>query len=148
MFFRPADVSRPVCEILSPLFLSLPTPSFAYISSINPVLGGLLWSLCVLWAMVIICLLCSHSFMMLVCFLPLLPVLSLSLSHYILFTLTLSVNLNVHVQSLSFAYYSTALPFFFSSLLHSTSSTFCLLPLVIAFSLLSFHCFTDLKEKS
>lgn len=73
---------------------------------------------------------------------------SLSLSHYILFTLTLSVNLNVHVQSLSFAYYSTALPFFFSSLLHSTSSTFCLLPLVIAFSLLSFHCFTDLKEKS
>lgn len=74
--------------------------------------------------------------------------LSLSLSHYILFTLTLSVNLNVHVQSLSFAYYSTALPFFFfSSLLHSTSSTFCLLPLVIAFSLLSFHCFTDLKEK-
>lgn len=110
MFFRPADVSRPVCEILSPLFLSLPTPSFAYISAINPVLGGLLWSLCVLWAMVIICLLCSHSFMMLVCFLPLLPV--LSLSHYIFVTLTLSVNLNVHVQSLSFAYYSTALPFF------------------------------------
>lgn len=76
--------------------------------------------------------------------------LSLSLSHYIFVTLTLSVNLNVHVQSLSFAYYSTALPFFlfFSSFLHSTSSTFCLLPLVIAFSLLSFHCFTDLKEKS
>lgn len=50
----------------SPLFHSSSTSLLAYISSINPVLGGLLWSLCVLWAMVIICPLCSRCFMCLV----------------------------------------------------------------------------------
>lgn len=89
MFFRPVDDTRPVWESSSPVFLSSPTSSLAYISSINPVLGGLLWSLCVLWAMVIICLLRSHCFMRLVCSLP--PdSLSLSYSHYISLTLTAS----------------------------------------------------------
>lgn len=54
--------------------------SFAYISSINPVLCELLWSLCMLWAMVIICLLRSHCFIRHVCsLLPILLPLSCSL---------------------------------------------------------------------
>lgn len=72
---------------------SSPTSSLAYISSINPVLGGLLWSLCALWAMVIICLLCSHCFMCLVCSHPPAshpPSLPLPLFCSLLFTLHLS----------------------------------------------------------
>lgn len=77
MFFRPVDDTRSVWESSSPLSLSSPASSHAYISSIIPVLGGLLWSLCVLWAMVIICLLRSHCFMCL----DSLPSLFLSLVH-------------------------------------------------------------------
>ena len=77
---------RPVWQSSPPLFLSSPTSSPAYISSINPVLGGLLWSLCVLWAMVIICLLRLHCFMCLVCTLPPCRPFSLSYSHFIWLT--------------------------------------------------------------
>lgn len=85
MFFRPADDTRSVWESSSLPDLSSPTSSLAYISSINPVLGGLLWSLCVLWAMVIISLLRSHCFMRLFCSIPPIPrslSFSLSYSHY------------------------------------------------------------------
>lgn len=83
MFFRPVDDTRCVWESSLPLLLSSPTSSLAYISSINPVLGGLLWSLCVLWAMVIICPLRSHCFMRLVCSLRPVPLLSLLFTLYL-----------------------------------------------------------------
>lgn len=94
MFCRPVDDTRPVWESSLPLFFSSPSSSLAYISSINPVLGGLLWSLCVLWAMVIISLLRSHCFMCLVCSLPLVPR-SLSPVHTI--SLSLSPTLSPHL---------------------------------------------------
>lgn len=112
MFFRPVDDTRPVWESSSPLFLSSPTSSLAYISSINPVLGGLLWSLCVLWAMVIICLLRSHCFMRLVCSLPPVP-LPRSYSHFVSLALTASALRCVTLRpcplsvSVAFPYYST-----------------------------------------
>ena len=104
MFFRPADVTRPVWESSSPLSpLLCSTSSLAYISSINPVLGVLLWSLCVLWAMVIICLLCSHCFMRLVCLLPFFS----PFSRYILLTCTVSLLL---CCSASMSFLSLSLP--------------------------------------
>lgn len=76
--FSPADVTRPVWETSSPLFLPSSIPSCTYISSINPILVELLWSLCVLWAMVIICLLRSCCF-------TVSPVFSIFFSSYSLF---------------------------------------------------------------
>lgn len=131
MFFGPVDDTRPVWESSSPLFLSSPTSSLAYISSINPVLGGLLWSLCVLWAMVIICLLRSHCFMRLVCSPPPVP-LSLSLIHTISGSLSLPFPfaalfcIHVHSLPLTSPYYSTVLLFFtFHLLSFALLSLFC-----------------------
>lgn len=102
MFFRPVDDTGSVWVRSSPLFL------LAYISSINPVLGGLLWSLRVLWAMVIICLLCSRCFMRLFCSLP-----PLHPSFSLLFTLypahshclCLFLVLHIHVHYISLPYF-------------------------------------------
>lgn len=63
------NVSRLVLKSSSPLFIPNSPASLAYISFINPVSCALLWSLCLLWAMVIISLLCSHRFMRLACLL-------------------------------------------------------------------------------
>lgn len=120
MFFRPVDDTGPVWESFLPLFLSSPTSSLAYISSINPILGGLLWSLCVLWAMVIICLLRSRCFMRLVCSSPGFVLLSLFLS--LIQTLSRSLSLPLPFPGVlhpcplphsppHFPYYSTILLF-------------------------------------
>lgn len=87
MFFKIADDTGPVWESILPLFFSSPSSSLAYISSINPILGGLLWSLCVLWAMVIICLLSSRFFMCLVC--------CCSSHHSILLSISLALKLKL-----------------------------------------------------
>lgn len=106
-------------------FHSSPTSSRAYISSINPVLGGLLWSLCVLWAMVIICPLCSRCFMRLVCSshpprsvlpLPPSPALTRTLSQSLALPLPLSgvrhpCPPHGSLSVPTFSYFSTILPF-------------------------------------
>lgn len=141
MFFRPFDATRPVWESSSPLFLSSATSSLAYISTINPVLGGLLWSLCVLWAMVIICLLRSHCFMRLVCSLPPIP---LSLFFSLLFKQYLARSLLRYAASMSTRSLSPSLItphylFFTFCILLLSTFTFCLLLYVIS----DVHCCTD-----
>lgn len=128
----------------SPLFHSSSTSLLAYISSINPVLCGLLWSLCVLWAMVIICPLCSRCFMCLVDSLrPTFVPHSLSYSQFISHALAayafspccaLTVSL-----PFTFLYYCTTFP----SPLHSPLHSIAVLSLLVSIAHSYFVCCTD-----
>lgn len=147
MFCRPVDDTRPVWESSLPLFFSSPSSSLAYISSINPVLGGLLWSLCVLWAMVIISLLRSHCFMCLVCSLPLVPrslVLSLLFTPYLSCShrLSLLISVMLHPRPLSLLHFPLLLDstYFFTLLVSLlTTPTFSLLLHAISLLLWLLH---------
>lgn len=118
------------------------TSLLVYISSINPLLGGLLWSLCVLWAMVIICPLCSRCFMCLVDSPPSSLILCLihSLSRWRSLPLPLPVLCpNPLSPPFTFLYYCITFP----SPLHSPLHSISVLSLVVSVSHSYFDCCTD-----